>query len=207
MSEPDRSAAVIRFGIHGSPLLARRILRAAGRTEDQVRWLAYDVTDPFRELRAGETDVMIVKYALREPDLAVSKPLAEDPRAVVVGARHPLAGRESVSVEELAGYEAFRCPGNFPRYVWDEMVPPATPSGRPIHRRHRMTTVRAMVDLLVATRAVHLSVQSLDAVVPPQVRVVPIRDLPPAPVELCWLREPGPPPRVAEFVADAEAAA
>lgn len=93
MSEPDRSAAVIRFGIHGSPLLARRILRAAGRTEDQVRWLAYDVTDPFRELRAGETDVMIVKYALREPDLAVSKPLAEDPRAVVVGARHPLAGR------------------------------------------------------------------------------------------------------------------
>lgn len=115
----------VRLGIHGSPDLAAAIIRAAGRDESEVELVGYDVADPFHGLRAKELDVMIVKYGLREPDLAVSRPVALDPRAVIVGAHHPLATHTSVSVEEVAAYEGFRCPGSFPEYVWDDVVPPA----------------------------------------------------------------------------------
>ncbi|HEX9339241.1 MAG TPA: LysR family transcriptional regulator substrate-binding protein, partial [Pseudonocardiaceae bacterium] len=190
---PDQPA--IRFGIHGSPDLATRILADAGRSVDEVRWFTYDVADPFRELRAGDVDVMIVKFTVREPDLAVSRPISHDERAVVVGASHPLAGRESVSVEDLADYPAFDCPGRFPAYVWDEMVPPRTPAGRRIHRAHRMGAFSDLVDQLATTRAVHLTVLSLRDIAPSRVRVIPIHDLPAAPVALAWLAKPGLPPR------------
>src|ERR1700738_161976 len=129
MPAPSRTAAPappIRFGIHGSPVLAIGILRDARHDEGQVRWCGYDVADPFRGLRAGETDVMIVKYAVHEADLAVSRPVAHDPRAVLLGVHHPLAGRSSVSLDDLADYDAFECPGEFPADVWDQIVPPHT---------------------------------------------------------------------------------
>lgn len=201
---PERPA--IRFGIHGAPDQAARILTDAGRSTDEVRWCAYDVADPFRELRAGRTDVMIVKFTVREPDLTVSRPIAHDERAVVVGTAHPLAGRTSVSVEELAAYPAFDCPGMFPRYVWDEMVPPYTPAGQPIRRAYRMGEFGELVDLLATTRAVHLSVLSLRTIAPPRIRVIPIHDLPAAPVALAWSTARGLPPHVADFVGDLETA-
>jgi DNA-binding transcriptional LysR family regulator len=205
VSTSDQRTA-IRFGVHGSSRQqAAAILRATGRDEDQAHWIEYDIADPFRTLRSGELDVLIVKYPLREPDLMVSRPVIDDPRAVVVGTRHPLAGRDSVSIEELADYEAFHCPGLFPAYVWDEIVPRRTPAGRVIRRAHPMTTVPRMIDLLVTTSAIHISFQSLDTLVPPSVRVVPIHDLPPAPVALCWSGRAELPTHVAEFTADVEA--
>lgn len=203
--EAPAAEPAIRIGIHGSPHLAARLVVRTGRAEDMVRWVPYDVADPFRELRSREADVMIVKYAPAEPDLAVSRPLLHDGRAAILGAHHPLAGRDSVSVEELADYDAFRRPGSFPDYVWDRVVPPYAPSGRPIRRVHPMTTVENMVGILAATLAVHLSFQSLDQVVPDSVTVVPIHDLPPAPVSLCWLREARLPSGVRQFITDAEA--
>ncbi|MEV6549463.1 LysR substrate-binding domain-containing protein [Streptomyces sp. NPDC051597] len=194
----------VRLGIHGSPDLAAAIIRAAGRDASEVELVGYEVGDPFRGLRAGELDVMIVKYGLEEPDLAVSRPVALDPRAVIVGAHHPLATHASVSVEELAAYEGFRCPGAFPEYVWDEVVPPRTPKGRRIRRAYEMGTVKGLMGTLSGTDAVHLTFQSLEAIAPARMKVIPIVDLPPAPVSLAWLRDPGPAAHTARFIADAE---
>jgi DNA-binding transcriptional LysR family regulator len=192
-------------GIHGSADVARRVLRLAGWAEDAVRFAEYDVMDPFVGLRAGEQHVMVVKYAVREPDLVVSLPLIEDARAVLVGAHHPLAQRESVTLEDVAGYPAFQCPENFPADVWNQVVPPQTRAGRPIHRVHPMTTLARMTEILTTTQAVHVSFASLDAVLPEQVKVIPVRDLLPAPVALCWLRTTRLPAAAAKLVADAEA--
>ncbi|MFI0909805.1 LysR substrate-binding domain-containing protein [Streptomyces abikoensis] len=194
----------VRFGIHGSPHLAIGIITAAGHSPQEVEFVPYDVAEPFRPLRERALDIMIVKYALAEPDVAVSRPVAHDGRALIVGADHPLADRETVSIEEAAVYDAFRCPGDFPAYVWDEVVPPRTPSGRPIRRVHPMTTVEAMIDLLATTRAVHVSFQSLEASLPSHIKAVPVHDLPPAPVTLAWLRDGELPPQAAALVADAE---
>ncbi|MET9882647.1 LysR substrate-binding domain-containing protein [Streptomyces sp. NPDC006430] len=197
----------VRLGVHGSAHLASRLVSAAGHAQESVEYVPYDVTEPFAPLRAGRMDIMIVKYDPREADIALSEPVGFDGRAVLVGAHHPLAGRAAVSIEEVAKYEAFRCPGEFPPHVWDLVVPPRTPRGRAVRRVHPMTTLTAMTRLLRSTSAVHVSFQSLEAVVPPDIEVVPVHDLPPSPVTFAWLRDIEPPAHVRQFVADAERAA
>jgi DNA-binding transcriptional LysR family regulator len=196
----------IRLGYHGSVAMAWEIVHAAGRNADDVSLSEYELTDPFRALRAGLLDLMIIKYRQWQPDLAYSSVLTDDPRAAVLGARHPLAGRDSVSIEELSEFDSFRCPGDFPADVWDQVVPPRTPAGRSIRRRHDLTDAASMMDVITRTDAVHISLLSLADIAPPTVAVVPIRDLAPAPVGLAWLhgREPAP---VRDFVRAAESAA
>jgi DNA-binding transcriptional LysR family regulator len=193
----------IRLGYHGSVALARDSVHAAGRRTRDVALSQYDLTDPFGALRAGELDVMIIKFRQWEPDLAYSAVLTEDPRAAIVGAHHPFAGRDSVSIEELSEFDSFRRPGGFPADVWDQVVPPRTPAGRPIRRRHELTDAASMMDIVIRTTAVHISLLSLADIAPPTVAVVPIRDLPPAPVGLAWLRDRAP-GQVQAFVRAAE---
>lgn len=194
----------IRFGIHGSSRLAEGIIASAGHRPQEVEFVRYEATDPFRQLRQGLADVMIIKYDLLEPDLVYSGPVAHDGRAALVGSGHPLASKDSVSVEEVADYEVFQCPGDFPPNVWDQVVPPRTPGGRELRRVHPLTTFEALTDLLTRTRAVHLSVASLAALALPGVKVLPVLDLPAAPVHLAWLREGELRADAARFVADAE---
>jgi DNA-binding transcriptional LysR family regulator len=200
------TAARIRFGYHGSLPAAQAIVCAAQHQVERFSFTEYDITDPFRALRGGELDLMIVKFGRSEPDLTYSAPVATDQRVAILGAHHPLAGRSSVSVEELADFDGFRCPGTFPPDVWDEVVPPHTPAGRPIRRRHELTSAGTMMATVGRTDAVHISLRSLADIAPPTVRVIPVHDLPPAPVRLAWLggQEPV---QVREFIRDAEAAA
>ncbi|MFC7883472.1 substrate-binding domain-containing protein [Streptomyces sp. NPDC057376] len=197
----------LRFGVHGSYQLATNLLAAVRHDPEQVTFVPYDVREPFAGLRAGDIDVMIVKYALQEPDVAFSATVAFDGRAVIVAEDHPLAAREAVSVEEVADYDAFDRPGTFPPYVWDQVVPPTTPLGRPIRRVPRMTTMEETAAILRRTRAVHLSFRSLAAAALPGITVVPVHDLPPAPVSLAWLRNRKLPASVREFITEAERSA
>lgn len=198
--------APFRLGTHGAADLPRSIVEGTGRTGRDVRWVRYGLEDPFRGLRDGDMDLMIAKYELREPDLRSSGPVAWDARAVVLGEGHPLAGRDQVGLEELAEFDAFCCPEGFPAYVWDRVVPPSTPKGTAIRRVHRMKSVSDMVELLRTTNTVHLSFASLACAVPSDVRVVPIADLSPAPVVLCWSAKRALPEAAAAFVVDAELA-
>jgi DNA-binding transcriptional LysR family regulator len=193
---------VIRLGYHGSLLLPTRIAATAGLPEwTELR--RYDLIDPFRALRAGELDVMIVTFAVNEPGLRYSAVLGTEDRAALVGAGHPLARRDAVSIEELADFDTFGRPGAFPAAVWDEVVPPVTPAGRPMRRVHDMASTAAMMKLVADGRAVHISLRSLADVAPLTVRVVPIHDLPAAPVALAWCRDLE---HIRAFVGGAEAA-
>ncbi|MGW3950970.1 LysR substrate-binding domain-containing protein [Streptomyces sp. NPDC004752] len=194
----------LRIGVHGSAAQAERIVAASGFDPARVTYVPYDVREPFRPLRAGELDVMLVKFPLREPDVVAGEPVAFDARAALLRAGHPLAGRDALSVEDLVPYDLFRRPGDFPAYVWDQVVPPRTPRGTVLRRVREMTTMAALAETLTGSDAVHLSFLSLRGIVPPQVRVVPVADLPPAPVSLAWLREGPPVAGLAEFVAAAE---
>jgi DNA-binding transcriptional LysR family regulator len=194
----------LRLGYHGSLALPDTLVRTAGLAPERVELVEYDVRDPFAQLRSGRVDVMISKFDHREPDLCYSAPVALDPRAVVVGLGHPLAGHTEVSVEDVAAYPGFDRPGGMPEDVWDQVVPRRTPGGRPILRRFPLTTVPELMRLIASGAAVHLTVLSLGDVAPPTVRVLPVPDLPPARVELAWL--PGGPDRIRHFVAAVESA-
>jgi len=196
----SHEADPIRFGYHGSLVAAHSIVREAGADPDiGFEFTQYELTDPFRMLRNDELDVMIVKFAVREPDLSVGPCLAHDARVALLGDRHPLADETSVSIEQLAGFPVFQRPGRMPEYVWDIVVPPRSPAGRPLRRVHPSSTVEQMISVLRSTHAVHLSLASLAAVTPSDIRAVPIKDLPAAPVMLAWLGST-PSQRLARFV-------
>jgi DNA-binding transcriptional LysR family regulator len=187
----------IRFGYHGAASMAAGIVARAGMAPGTVMLREYAVNDPFRLLRAGGLDVMIGKFAVREDDLSCSATLTVDPRAVVVSTDHPLAGRASVTVAEVAAYDGFRCPGTMPGYVWDQVVPP------PIRRRYDLASTAELMTTVRSGRAVHLTVASLAEVAPPGIRLVPVVDLPPAPVFLTWVTAAAS-ERTLDFVAAAE---
>ncbi|MEU5950689.1 LysR substrate-binding domain-containing protein [Streptomyces sp. NPDC047525] len=199
-------ASLVRLGHTGSADIVTRILRLARRDASTVRITEYDITDPFWLLRAGELDVMVAKFGVREPDLVSSRVLTQDARAAVVGAHHPLARCSSVSVEDVADFPVLDRPDLFPAEIWDEVVPRHTPSGLPLRRAYRLTGVPELMRLLTASTAVHLSVLSVADVAPPTVRVLPVHDLPPASVTLVW-RRGDVPAQVLEFVVAAEAGA
>ncbi|MFG3016478.1 LysR substrate-binding domain-containing protein [Streptomyces cinerochromogenes] len=204
---PPAAPRPLRLGVHGSSPQPARIVAAAGYDPARVAHVLYDVREPFRLLRAGGLDLMLVKYALHEPDIVTSAPVTFDPRAALVRAGHPLAARDTLSVEDVAPYDAFHCPGDFPPYVWDEIVPLRTPRGRPIRRVRLMGTPADLVATLTGSDAVHLSFLSLEGSLPPGIRVIPVPDLPAAPVSLAWLRDAPPSPERDAFVAAAERSA
>jgi DNA-binding transcriptional LysR family regulator len=204
--EITHPGTALHFGFHGSPRAARAIARTGATGDERIELSEYDLTDPFATLRSGDLDVMIVKFEVDEDDLALSTVLATDGRVAIVGAHHPLATRDSVSVEELAAFDGFERPGAFPPYVWDQVVPRCTPAGRTIRRRHRLVDAETMMRTVAATDAFHLSLASLADVALPSIRVVAVHDLAAAPVRLAWLRGRVS-PRVRAFVDRAEAAA
>lgn len=181
---------MIRLGYHGSPLAAQRL--AAGSGQD-VELVEYDVAEPFQALRAGKLDLMIIRFDVGEPDLQTGRIVGYDNRAAVVSSAHPLATRITVSIEDVADYDAFHCPGSFPEAVWDLVVPRHTPVGKPIRRVHQVGSVQEMLKLVATTKAVHVSLISMMNIAPAGIRVIPIDDLDPAPVRLAWRRDDLPP--------------
>ncbi|MEU6537138.1 LysR substrate-binding domain-containing protein [Streptomyces sp. NPDC047000] len=204
-TRPSPPAGLVRLGYPSSVRTAHEVVAASGFPPDGVRLAPYDLNDPFAALRGGELDVLIVKFEPREADLAVGGILGLEARAAVLAATHPLAERTSLSIEELADHDGFACPGSFPGYLWDMIVPPRTPGGRVFHRRHHAASIAEMMGVLLSHDAVHISVASLADMAPPAVRVIRIHDLPPTPVRLAWRKDIGVPDRVAAFVRAVEA--
>jgi DNA-binding transcriptional LysR family regulator len=177
---------MIRLGYHGSPLLARRL---ADRSTQDVDLVEYDVCDPFRALRSRDLDLMLIRFGIDEPDLETGKVLGYDGRAAVVSSAHPLATHITVSVEQVAAYDAFECPDSFPQALWDRVVPRVTLMGQTIRRVHRAGSVQEMLKLVATSNAVHISLISLMGIAPSGIRVIPIDDLEPAPISLAWRRD------------------
>ena len=69
-----------------------------------IRDLRYE--DPLGPLRRGEIDLMACRLPINQPDLTVGPVLASDRRILAVAIDHPLATRESISVEDLADCQA-----------------------------------------------------------------------------------------------------
>jgi DNA-binding transcriptional LysR family regulator len=144
--------------------------------------------DPLGPLRRGEIDVMACRLPIDQPDLTVGPILASDERILAVATDHPLAAHDSVSIEDLAGYEAHDAGGQLPEEYLDTLVPPYTPSGRPIRRRHIGSPSATQLLAIVARgEIVHPTICTFpEHFRHPMVTFVPIRDLPPMKAGLVW---------------------
>lgn len=147
-----------------------------------------DIVDPYGLLRRGRIDVLVNWIPVAEPDLTVGPVIARMDRVLAVAATNPLAGRASVSIEEVADYQVRANPSGVPESIYETVIPSRTPSGRPIPRAAitKLNSVHEIVAEIARGEIVHPTVG-----VPPfrghnNIVLVPIHDLPPLDLALIW---------------------
>jgi DNA-binding transcriptional LysR family regulator len=130
------------------------------------------------------------------PTLVVGPAIAEDPRAVLVPADHPLGGRGEVVLDDLVGYR-FLEPGEriVPR-LRDAWAPRVTPSGQRLEYTaddlaglvgRPEVNVVDVYPLVLAGRGLHFTVKSVLRRVPcPGLVAVPVVDMPAAVLVPVW---------------------
>jgi DNA-binding transcriptional LysR family regulator len=114
----------------GGPSLSRLVAAFEARNPNcDVAIHEIPVADPYAALRVGEVDVLVNWLAIDEPDLTAGPAIDRQDRVLAVASNHLLAGRDTVSVEDLAGLQVAHFPPNFPPALHEALVPSQTPSG------------------------------------------------------------------------------
>ena len=144
--------------------------------------------DQFDWLRSGDVDLLTMRLPIHDPSVTIGPVLSTEPRVLAVALDHPLAARESVSVEDLAPYTVSDVP-TLPREMIDAFIPPRTPSGKRLRRTPSSSIAESSVRVALS-EIVHPTVPSyLEHYPHPGVTSVPIRDLPPSSTALVCLNE------------------
>jgi DNA-binding transcriptional LysR family regulator len=185
----------------GGPHLTA-IVKAFERLHPECEVVVSEVffTDPLGPLRRGEIDLLAARLPVAQPDLVVGPALASEPMVLAVARDHALAGRERVSIEDVADYMVAPITDE-PKELIDAVMPRRTPAGREIRRLARRPKSPHEVTALIARgRIVHPTVPSFaEYYGQPGITYVPISDMPPLQSGLLWRRRSSD-PRRREFV-------
>lgn len=144
-----------------------------------------EMTRPYEALRNGEVDVLVNWLAVDEPDLTVGPEIDRREHVLAVGRTHPLAKRRTVDAEELADWENAGFIQSLPAALLDAIIPPRTPSGRPVLRTDRRSAY-AVQDEVVRGTVVHPTMADLVLFRRDDIVQIPIDGLPPLPLGLIW---------------------
>ncbi|SFR83293.1 transcriptional regulator, LysR family [Agromyces sp. CF514] len=169
----------------------------------EVRFREVFFADPFGPLRHDEVDLMINWLPVDEPDLSVGCVLREEPLNLIVSTRHPLAGRDSVSLEELGDLvvPAIAAPDTWLAGA----MPTETPSGRPIRRGSPVFTFSEVLAVVAEGGVVCPVPDEGRRYFPwPGVTYVPFHDAPPVRWALLRRTARTPRPIARSFIATAE---
>jgi DNA-binding transcriptional LysR family regulator len=143
---------------------------------------------PYSGLRSGEIDVLCNWLALDKADLVAGPVIHHEERALAVASSDPLAEKDEVSFEDLGGRSVAELQ-DLPCVPWEAIVPLATPSGAPLPRTVEVRTMDEIFALVGRGKIVHVTGRSVAALYPrPGVVFVPIRDMPPLPLGLIWVK-------------------
>ena len=152
-----------------------------GRRQQPARFCA-----PAEGRVGGSGGVRLVNWlAADEPDLTVGPAIDCRDRVLAVGRMHPLAQRPVVDAEELADYENTGFIESLPATLLDAIMPPRTPSGRPVSRTHSRG-VYEMQDEVARGTAVHPTMAGIVFFRRDDIVLIPIDGLPPLPLGLIW---------------------
>ncbi len=106
---------------------------------------------------------------------------------LAVASGHPLAGRDSVSLEELAGVPLLTIAGDLPPYRREAQSPARTPAGRPIRRGPEVTNMQEALMMVAAGQGALLtSAHTSTYHARPGVSYVPFADAEPVGYGLVW---------------------
>lgn len=116
----------------------------------ELRFREVFFSDPFGALRRHEVDLVTAWLPVAEPDLAVGCVLREEPLMLLVSSQHPLASRDSASLEDLADWAVPSTAATAPQSWLSTVAPLHTPSGRPIPRRHEVATYQEILAVVAS---------------------------------------------------------
>ncbi|MEU6880383.1 LysR substrate-binding domain-containing protein [Streptomyces sp. NPDC046712] len=194
----ERATAAGR-GVHGTlragfaaPWSAERLTAAADAflarhpgCEISIREVPLD--GGLRPLQEAELDLLLTAFPAREPGLTTGPVLAAEPRVLLVPSAHPLARRESLALDDLAGVPMVTTEGANPRYWLDAHYPARTPSGAIIPRGPVAASWQEVLSHVSAGRGVSPGAARGARYHPrPGVTYVPLRDAPPVEYGLVW---------------------
>lgn len=145
-------------------------------------------------LREKDVDLVIAEAPVEEPGITVGPVLFCERRALVVPATHPLAARDTVSLEDLALLPLITPVGMSPlRY--EVHFPRRTPRGRAIEHGPAAGDWEGLLSLVGAGRgATVTTARAGQYYARPDVAYVPFDDAPPVEYALMWRtagRQPG----------------
>lgn len=191
---------VLRLGYQYSigPEIALE-LAAAFETEHPGRGVVLTTLNEvfdFTSVRNGHVDVLLTwspggsAHAALADDLTAGPVLGSDQRAVLVAKDHPVATRESITTDDLIGYDVRKPdPLGAPAFA-DAWAPRQTTSGDPIRQVDGGRQFLSALDLLTTvarSQMAHFTIQSiLDRYPHEGVVAVPITDLPPCVIVPVW---------------------
>lgn len=183
----------VRLGVIAAAVVGpevRAIIEAHQRAHpaSRVEMVGLPFRDRFGPLRRGEVDVMVASLPVGIPGVVTGRVLSRHPRMLAVARDHPLAGRASISIEDLADHAIADLDIEAPRDLVAAMTPTTTPSGRPIRRIPLRADEASTLILAVADGTVVHPVTSAFAATyaHPDVTYVRIHDLPPSRSALAW---------------------
>jgi DNA-binding transcriptional LysR family regulator len=183
-------SGTLTLGLHGANAHAHApvIDLFRGRHPDvELRFHEIHFSDPFGPLRTGAVDLATTWLPVREPDLTVGPVLTSERLVLMVAAGHPLAGRGSVSMEDLGDWRMPQTAPLVPEYWVSVLAPPRTPSGRPIRRGPTVATVEEAMAVVASGDVVCLvHGEATRYYQRPGVVFVPIRDAPIGTWALLW---------------------
>ncbi|WP_280236131.1 LysR family transcriptional regulator [Nocardia cyriacigeorgica] len=143
--------------------------------------------DPLTPLRTGEVDIAHVWLPVCEPDLTVGPVTHTSPIMVMLSANHPLAQRESLSLEDYGDLTFVAHNSPVPPYMEQVFQPFHTPSGRAVPRGPVVANWEEQLKAVGYGQAVMATVAEAADFYPwPDLTYVPVRDAPPCRWALVW---------------------
>ena len=183
-------AGPLRIGFTSTtdgPSLHRLIDAFQTRHPDcQVILHEVDTRDPYAAVRRSAVDVLVNWLAVDEPDLTAGPAISLHSRLLVVARSHRLATRTSVLIEDLADEQVALLPPPFPAALYDAILPPRTPSGRPIARTQPVRSINEVAAHVARGRVVHVTMTGVPVFARDDAVLIPIQDLAPTPLGLIW---------------------
>jgi DNA-binding transcriptional LysR family regulator len=161
----------------------------------------YPASDLLRWFETGQFEAEVCVAFIPDPRakprpapewVGIGPVLFTESRSALMGARHPLAGRSSVDVEELIAYDVLR-PWGFQGFA-DGWFPAVTPGGQPTRRvqQSRITYMEDLRTLLGDGTLIHLAATSatVRAIrMHPGLVAVPVTGLPPLACATLWAKD------------------
>lgn len=141
-------------------------------------------------VQSDEVDLLVSWLPVHAAYVECGPILAEEPRVLAVARDHPLAERDSVSLEDIADYPVADMQWVFPSEISDEFAPQSSGTGRLIRRVQINLGISGLSELIARGDLVHPTVGCYPTYFGNSgIVVIPISGLPPMRSALLWRRD------------------